>query len=103
MKHAPLIVVGFLVSVVSTFGCHTGDYNESCNADGGCNDPGLKCDEDWRKCHLKPEPKQSNKCNYESECFCLTCADKCGSTGVKTCAYSDTSVWGSKPALCECK
>lgn len=83
-------------------GCHTGDFGEKCNKDGSCNSPTLACNA-WDECKPKPEPAPARRCNYESECFCFTCADKCGEAGVKECAYSDTSVWGSKPAVCECK
>lgn len=82
----------------------TGGLNERCNRDGTCNGASLECSS-YGYCgakqvsHMDP----NRRCFYESECFCVTCADKCGEAGVKECAYSDTSVWGSKPAVCECK
>ena len=87
---------------------HTGDLREHCNPDGTCNSTNTSCQSDLMGegyyCFLKPAPPDPNrKCYYESECFCVTCAEKCGEAGVKECAYSDTSVWGSKPAVCECK
>lgn len=81
--------------------CHTGNFREECNKDGSCNNANLVCLNGW--CETKPPSKEPGRCYYESECFCVTCADKCGDAGVKTCAYSDTSVWESKPAVCECK
>jgi hypothetical protein len=92
-----------LVLAFVLFGCHTGDFDQPCNKDGSCNGPNLVCDRGWEKCMVKEPPRAPGRCSYESECFCVTCADKCGDAGVKTCAYSDTSVWGAKPAVCECK
>jgi len=92
----------YLFIVLLLVGCHTGNFEEECNKDGSCNAPGLECG--WGgKCRVKEPPAPPRRCIYESECFCFTCADKCGDAGVKNCAYSDTSVWGSKPAVCECK
>ena len=98
VKKLPLIVL-FLVAC----NFHTGNVDESCNPDGTCNSPNLECWSLSSRCHAKELRNTSARCSYESECFCVTCADKCGEAGVKTCAYSDTSVWGSKPAVCECK
>ncbi len=95
-----------LVTLLFLSGCHTGDFEENCNPNGGCNSDKLECGWFAGKCRVKTEPQAIDKerrCSYESECFCVTCADKCGTSGVKTCAFSDTSVWGAKPAVCECK
>lgn len=81
--------------------CHSGDFREQCNKDGSCNGKNLKCIDGW--CELKPPSVESDNCIYESDCFCKTCANKCGDAGFKNCKYSDTSVWGSEPAVCECK
>lgn len=83
-------------------GCHTGNFDETCNKDGSCNSQNLECGI-YDKCVVKQPPAPPRRCYYESECFCVICAEKCGDAGVKVCAYSDTSVWGSKPAVCECK
>lgn len=93
----------FLAACVPT----TGNIETDCNHDGTCNSPGLSCQQNlggYFRCYPKPSPPDpSVRCHYQSECFCMTCADKCGDAGVKQCAYSDTSVWGAKPAVCECK
>ena len=90
-----------IIATLFLAGCHTGDFGERCNKDGSCNAAGLECY--YSECSVKRAPERPKNCAYESECFCVTCADKCGDAGVKICAYSDTSVWGAKPAVCECK
>jgi len=80
-----------------------GNLGERCKPDGTCNGESLECGVLTNECHARPKPRPTSRCTFESECFCVTCAEKCGEAGVKTCAYSDTSVWGSKPAICECK
>jgi len=94
-----LFLLAFLV------GCqnHPGDFGGACNKDGTCNSPNLECDNWMHSCRVKTPPEEPGRCKFESECFCITCAEKCADAGVKECAYSDTSVWGSKPAICECK
>lgn len=87
-----------------------GNMGDECKPDGTCNNE-LVCIPKWNGniCDIKTVensaqiPSPPRNCYYESECFCTTCAEKCGSAGVKSCIYSDTSVWGSKPAICECK
>ncbi len=101
MKRLSLLVV-----LLVACGSPTGKLDGVCNLDGSCDSPALFCEStyDGHYCHLKPaEEKPPKRCRYESECFCLLCADKCGAAGVKACLWSDTSVWGSKPASCECK
>jgi hypothetical protein len=93
--------------VLFVAGCASaGDLGGPCNKDGTCNSANLACKESLAagaRCFAKtPEEMPKSGCRYESECFCVTCAERCGATGVKSCAYSDTSVWGAKPALCEC-
>lgn len=87
---------------VLIIGCHTGDFDQDCNKDGSCNSPNLEC-KSWGRCGVKDPPHTPGRCSYESECFCVTCAERCGDAGVKVCAFSDTTVWGAKPAVCECK
>lgn len=96
--------------IIALYGCdsmyHTGRLNDTCNADGTCNAPALECRNDGAgaSCHVKNIPDtEIKRCAFESECFCMTCADKCGDGGIKACIFSDTSVWGSKPSSCECK
>lgn len=80
-----------------------GNFKKPCNHDGTCNSDNLECNNLTSECSLKEKPVILNECRYESDCFCLGCAKRCGNGGVKSCVFSDTSVWGSKPALCECK
>lgn len=94
------------VLAVAFFACHKGSVDERCNPDGTCNGSNLECRYSGggaSACSVKEAPPPPRRCYYESECFCVTCADKCADAGVKNCMYSDTSVWGSKPAVCECK
>lgn len=93
-----------LLSVTLT-GCrsHPGQVDEPCRKDGTCEGK-LLCQwsggADEYRC--RPEaPKE--RCHFESECFCMTCADKCGATGVRECSFSDTTTWGAKPTVCTCK
>lgn len=101
--HSILLTVLCVLAIV---GCSTrrrGDFGGACNPDGTCNAPTLACGvriED--ECGLALHPRDP-RCNYESECFCVTCAERCGEVGVDRCEYSDTSVWGSKPSVCKCK
>jgi len=81
-----------------------GGYDEACLVDGGCVDPGLACNDITHKCLMRPTPRPASlRCTYESECFCVACVDRCGDAGMRSCNYSDTSVWGAKPATCECR
>lgn len=84
---------------------HTGLLNENCNPDGTCSSPNLEC-HSWSntsECRAKEPPVAPFRCRGDAECFCLTCNDNCADAGIRTCAFSDTSVWGSKPSVCECK
>lgn len=85
--------------------CHRGDLSERCNLDGTCNSPNLVCFSwaDFSECRTPPPVTAPNRCHGAADCFCLRCADSCVDAGVKSCAYSDTSTWGAKPATCECK
>ena len=98
----------FVVLLVLGIDCHshTGSLNDTCNADGTCNGTNLTCT--WSaQCRPKDGPAgppDPSRCyDVESVCFCRTCATQCGSAGMLNCLYQDTSVWGSKPATCECK
>jgi hypothetical protein len=83
---------------------HRGDLGEDCNPDGTCNAPALTCGARiTNECGIDQRRPRDPRCNYESECFCATCAERCGEVGVDRCEYSDTSVWGAKPAVCKCK
>lgn len=92
------ILIAFFITA-----CHTGNLDEKCNSDGTCNGENLECHFSRCMIRYKPEPVVVKRCNFESECFCIACAEKCGDAGVKMCSFSDTSVWGSKPSVCECK
>lgn len=88
-------------------GCHSaperrGDLGEQCKPDGTCAGA-LQCRQgsDGYVCLPKVDPVLPIE--YESVKFCSSCADRCGDAGIKECLYSDTSVWGSKPALCSCR
>lgn len=87
----------------------TGGPGEPCNSNGTCNG-GLVCSKsslyvDSYFCGLSADvaPKEKRRCSFESECYCVTCAEQCGARGLKTCNFSDTTTWGNKtPAVCEC-
>ncbi len=83
--------------------CGYGNLGQDCKPDGTCNSTSLVCSPYSNTCRVKTADPPPKKCSYESECFCMTCAEKCGDAGVHLCSYSDTSVWGAKPAICECK
>lgn len=92
-----------LVLTLFFIGCSVpGTLNEPCKSDGTCNSPHLTCNQRGY-CMPPIAAPPDRRCYYESDCFCVTCSEKCSSSGVKLCAYSDTSVWGSKPSICECK
>lgn len=78
---------------------HYGDLGESCRPDGSCSGA-LVCiryEESIVAFRCGPPPV------FESVMFCATCSSHCGDAGIKECQFSDTSVWGSKPAVCNCK
>lgn len=97
----------YAVVFLGVWACHshTGSLQESCNPDGTCNANALECT--WTgNCRPKtgPHVPDPSRCyDVESVCFCRTCATQCGEKGMLNCLYTDTSVWGSKPATCECK
>lgn len=99
-----IIILLFVLCACDKMQPHRGDLGEDCNKDGTCNAATLECNEYSSECRAhNTNPVSPSRCHYESECYCVTCSDKCGDAGVKACNYSDTSVWGAKPAVCECK
>lgn len=82
--------------------CTRGNLGENCNADGTCNTPSLACrpDSNGHGCYPKPEAKT---CNGDADCFCEACLKRCGAAGVKRCEFTDVTVWGSRPTVCECR
>lgn len=88
-------------------GCPRGHLGEDCRPDGTCF-AGLACQHTGTKgsgsrvmeCYPPPAAKT---CGGDADCFCEACLRRCGDAGVKLCAYSDVSVWGSKPTVCECR
>lgn len=96
-----MIVLITLVIIISISGCHTGDLGEECNKNGTCNSPNLECLSDISSPHCWIK-REKTECNDPADCFCKRCLEKC-SGAFKRCEYTDTSVWGSKPTVCECK
>ena len=97
------IIFATIITVILS-GCEAGRLNQQCHGDGTC-DHGLDCDGSY--CRLpaarQPAPPTKRRCFYESECYCVTCAEQCGMRGMKNCRFSDTTVWGNRtPATCEC-
>lgn len=80
----------------------TGTLGGYCFGDGTCSAPALSCQAsgDGMRCWPKPEART---CNGDADCFCEACLKRCGDAGVKRCEFSDVSVWGSKPTVCECR
>jgi hypothetical protein len=100
---APVLLLAALI------GCRgaparRGELGESCRPDGTC-EGALECrkSDDAYQCLPKALPLHVEPIEYESVKFCSSCADRCGDAGIKECLYSDTSVWGSKPATCSCR
>ncbi len=92
-----------LSSIMLLIACEPrGTIDNDCTPDGKCIGQ-LECFTwgDRSTCRAPKSPEPKKRCVFESECFCVTCADHC-EHGVKVCDYSDTSVWGAKPAVCEC-
>lgn len=96
----PLIhpVVKWVAALVLLCACSRGNLGDDCNPDGSCNSPHLACS--GLTCQIKPEPKT---CTSDADCFCERCMARCGTAGIKVCAFTDVSVWGSKPTVCECR
>jgi hypothetical protein len=95
--------LGALILLVT--GCHygpEGTLGERCKADGTCVGDHLICDM-ASQCVANNAPAAGSGCYAPSECFCKRCAEGCADAGMKACNYTDTSVWGAKPATCECK
>lgn len=57
-------------------------------------------DSNGHGCYPKPEAKT---CNGDADCFCEACLKRCGAAGVKRCEFTDVTVWGSRPTVCECR
>lgn len=93
-----------ILYVVLLAACHRGDIDEDCNPDGTCNAPQLSCQHfgNGPRCSIRP-PEDKRTCHSDADCFCEHCLTRCGSAGIKMCAYTDVSVWGSKPTICECR
>lgn len=80
-----------------------GDVDGMCLESGLCNSTALECRQEGDRSYCRPRQPARN-CLYESQCFCVTCAEKCGAAGVAECLYSDTTTWGARqPAVCRCK
>ncbi len=75
-----------------------GELGGRCNKDGTCNFDSLRCN-GLEVCDTRYVSQEQ----HETETFCKTCASDCGSLGMKSCSYSDPTVWGSLPSTCECK
>lgn len=90
-------------------GCEErGFVDQPCNNNGTCNDDKLICmviQHRGHFCMLKTDNLEFIKSTVgeDSIRFCNYCLQHCNVHGVKICAYSDTSVWGSKPSVCECR
>lgn len=92
-----------------------GTLKGPCKPDGTCNSPNLECrrNYDWGPDYicvidyskLTANPTDSNAVNWNSEAtqFCNKCTESCGASGLKECHWADTTVWGAKPTVCECK
>ncbi len=93
--------------LVLLLGCHqdpVGTLGGRCKPDGTCTGEHLFCNgTDECAPSNMPQPVNMGNCFPESVCFCQRCAESCGDAGLKACQYTDTSVWGSKPATCECR
>lgn len=97
-----------LLCSTAFWGCEsrtTGNVDGDCNPDGSCNGEKLTCLNygNGSRCRATEASKPPPRCNGEADCFCRTCAESCGAQGFKTCTYSDTTTWGAKPAICECR
>jgi hypothetical protein len=93
----------FLACFLALASCDTpGAVGAPCNPDGSCAGPLLRCHTNSRCYAVQPE-RTLPTCGHESQCWCVTCAEKCGANGVSRCTYSDTSVWGAEPSVCQCK
>ena len=94
-----------LLLLVCSCNNHPGDVDQRCNPDGTCNGTMLRCETRGVQAICYPIPVERPAVHYrtDAEKFCDNCGQNCSDAGVRTCAYSDTSVWGAKPALCECK
>lgn len=86
-----------LVLVLLISACSTGYLGEPCDPDGTCRSPALFCSSSGF-CYAKQAQYTS-----DADRFCADCLTRCGSVGLKRCEYTDPTVWGSKPTVCECR
>lgn len=97
----------FLVAFALLVSCHKGGLGEDCNPDGTCSFLNLECRPNYSgyfgyRCLVRAQPAQVAVPQSEADIFCQSCLASCGNAGVKSCAFSDPPVWGSKSAVCEC-
>jgi hypothetical protein len=107
MLYISLFLLGF-IGILSTGGLPKkgkGNLGQQCREDGTCNSPNLVCLSTLEESYLcgLVVPKIDRSCTSEPDCFCETCLKRCGTSGIKRCEFTDTTVWGSKPTVCECR
>ncbi len=85
--------------------CHSGGMEEACNPDGTCNFPNLECGPGGfgYRCFVRVQKNPTVTFRSEADIFCENCLTRCGVAGLRHCAFTDVSVWGSKPTVCECR
>lgn len=95
----------FLAAALILFplACSKGGLEESCYSDGTCASPNLKCDLSGMGYRCFPRQEVKGLETSEADRFCEVCLKRCGTAGLKHCAYTDVTVWGSKPTVCECR
>lgn len=98
-----VMLLGTVFLLTSCGDAQVGDVGNRCNSDGTCNSPNLECRAVRASTVFECVPKGHRGCQSRSECFCNSCAEQCGKKGVERCVYTDTSVWGAQPTVCECK
>lgn len=82
--------------------CSKGGLEEECYPDGTCASPNLECQLGGIGHRCFPRQKQL-LVTSDADRFCEICLKRCGAAGLKHCAYTDVTVWGSKPTVCECR
>lgn len=91
----------FLLMCIIMAGCiQKGAYHRPCTDEGKCNQS-MVCNSGF--CMLPEELKPKENPYDLAGNFCTKCLTQCGAAGLKRCEFSDTSVWGSKPSVCECR
>ncbi len=95
----------FLVAALFLAACHKGGLEEDCNPDGTCDFQDLECQPGGMgyRCFVRVRPSPMAVPRSEADQFCEMCLKRCGAAGLKHCAYTDVTVWGSKPTVCECR